>query len=499
MIKLYIAAIILFVLTITTHANVSAMDNPLNVVGLENTEIVARLLLAGDMPAAVSARISGQEASLEVHDPIYLGVNIRTLFLVDVSTNMHYNARTQILEILGYLIENKHPDELFSIVTFGDEYRQIVDFTHDRYDLYRVRNQIEWHDYASNVDNALGEAVSHMLGDPTFQFNQIILFSSAETSVGGGITHGEILLLLGGSHVVVHTVGLQLDNDDATIFDFHAFSRVSGGISHDIFPADYDYYNILEAVAQSFRDYSNNIYYIHVEYPEALMDGAIRPLEIFNNAGALILSYDVNVPVLEAPPLPEPTPEPSPIAIPSPTQEIEPVVEPDTGFPLWLILVALLLIVGGAGLIVAIFVTKKKKQVPPQPNNATMIIDTPVIDENATMILIGGNSAKAPGSKNYLIVNDINQPHKRFELLIKDKIIIGREAGQDGISIDYDPQISRKHCSFSSHGGRIWVDDLGSANGTYINNTKLTIPVMIMPDEVLTIGETSFFVSTEVR
>jgi CheY-like chemotaxis protein len=37
-----------------------------------------------------------------------------------------------------------------------------------------------------------------------------------------------------------------------------------------------------------------------------------------------------------------------------------------------------------------------------------------------------------------------------------------------------DPTISRRHCAFTARGGRVWVEDLGSRNGTRLNGEPLT-------------------------
>src|SRR5260370_38016136 len=36
--------------------------------------------------------------------------------------------------------------------------------------------------------------------------------------------------------------------------------------------------------------------------------------------------------------------------------------------------------------------------------------------------------------------------------------------------------ISRRHCSFSLRDGPIWVQDLGSLNGTYLNGARIKTP-----------------------
>jgi pSer/pThr/pTyr-binding forkhead associated (FHA) protein len=35
------------------------------------------------------------------------------------------------------------------------------------------------------------------------------------------------------------------------------------------------------------------------------------------------------------------------------------------------------------------------------------------------------------------------------------------------------PHISRRHCAFSVRGGQVWVEDLGSRNGTRLNGQSV--------------------------
>jgi pSer/pThr/pTyr-binding forkhead associated (FHA) protein len=45
--------------------------------------------------------------------------------------------------------------------------------------------------------------------------------------------------------------------------------------------------------------------------------------------------------------------------------------------------------------------------------------------------------------------------------------VVGRHSACDR-RLD-DPEISRRHCAFSLHDGRVWVEDLQSLNGTRLN------------------------------
>ena len=49
--------------------------------------------------------------------------------------------------------------------------------------------------------------------------------------------------------------------------------------------------------------------------------------------------------------------------------------------------------------------------------------------------------------------------------------VMGRDPACDRL-ID-DPAASRRHCAFTLRHGRVWVEDLGSCNGTFLNGTRV--------------------------
>jgi pSer/pThr/pTyr-binding forkhead associated (FHA) protein len=68
-----------------------------------------------------------------------------------------------------------------------------------------------------------------------------------------------------------------------------------------------------------------------------------------------------------------------------------------------------------------------------------------------------------------------------------DVITIGREA-ENGIVIN-DAEVSRKHTQFVFQGGKYIITDLGSTNGTFVNGERLTGQHVLVPGEVISLGE----------
>lgn len=82
-----------------------------------------------------------------------------------------------------------------------------------------------------------------------------------------------------------------------------------------------------------------------------------------------------------------------------------------------------------------------------------------------------------------------NEMGKR--IAINDSITLGRSSKAD-VTID-DNLISRRHVTISLKPEGLFVEDLNSSNGTFVNNTSVTSTALNIGD-TLTIGDSSFMV-----
>ncbi|MFR6171118.1 MAG: FHA domain-containing protein [Blautia sp.] len=75
------------------------------------------------------------------------------------------------------------------------------------------------------------------------------------------------------------------------------------------------------------------------------------------------------------------------------------------------------------------------------------------------------------------------------------EIILGRGNCQNGenlgIRFPY-ASVSRKHCRFFIEGSRVYVEDLGSSNGTYLNEKQVVKPKLLIRGDILKIGHEKF-------
>jgi hypothetical protein len=72
---------------------------------------------------------------------------------------------------------------------------------------------------------------------------------------------------------------------------------------------------------------------------------------------------------------------------------------------------------------------------------------------------------------------------------ITGEMIIGRENAD--LTLD-DAEVSRRHVAVRLEGGQLEVEDLGSANGTFVNGSRIEGPVKVGGGAKIRIGKTEF-------
>ena len=70
-------------------------------------------------------------------------------------------------------------------------------------------------------------------------------------------------------------------------------------------------------------------------------------------------------------------------------------------------------------------------------------------------------------------------------------VAIGR-GGQNEIPLDGDEFASAQHARFESKRDGLWVEDVGSTNGTFVNGARVTTPRRLSKGDVVRVGQTDF-------
>ena len=74
-------------------------------------------------------------------------------------------------------------------------------------------------------------------------------------------------------------------------------------------------------------------------------------------------------------------------------------------------------------------------------------------------------------------------------LLDSAALLVGRGSGND-VNLARDEFASSNHARVEPRRDGVWVEDVGSTNGTYLNGIRLTQAKRLTPGDILRVGET---------
>lgn len=69
----------------------------------------------------------------------------------------------------------------------------------------------------------------------------------------------------------------------------------------------------------------------------------------------------------------------------------------------------------------------------------------------------------------------------------KQRVVIGRAENCD-LVLDYDPTVSRQHACISSDGEQLFIEDLGSTHGTFVDGQRITQRTQLTQGAIIRVG-----------
>lgn len=164
-------------------------------------------------------------------------------------------------------------------------------------------------------------------------------------------------------------------------------------------------------------------------------------------------------------------------------------------------LVFIIIAVVVAAAIIFVVVSKKSR------NNGTADMSNSSVSSDSNTTMFVTNNSAVNGNTEYLFTQtkgpaitliSCTEDEHILEFRVGKEIVIGRSDEAD-IIINFDNSISKKHCTITYSNGKIMVNDLQSANKTYINNIEITQLSELRSGDVLRLGRTSFNVEIDTE
>jgi hypothetical protein len=154
-----------------------------------------------------------------------------------------------------------------------------------------------------------------------------------------------------------------------------------------------------------------------------------------------------------------------------------------TVFPLWLVFA-----LGGLLAVIAVFVVivaAKKK--PQQEDEAYSASSYAQASPTNTGVYIPG----AAGVRCQALVLDASGVQRKVEFTSCGAYTVGRSQGACDMAVD-DKKLSRCHFRLTFEQGRMFIEDLGSTNGTEVNGVPIGGRRAFAPTDIVTAGSTKF-------
>lgn len=123
----------------------------------------------------------------------------------------------------------------------------------------------------------------------------------------------------------------------------------------------------------------------------------------------------------------------------------------------------------------------KATAVPSYQSSATVVTPSPVAGSTA-----GGNGAVGP-EKLVVLSPDAM---KGMEFPLGNEVTVGR-AGGCAVLLPEDSFVSQMHARLFRRDGSLFVEDLGSTNGTFLNGKKVSAPVSVRKGDKVQFGRTT--------
>lgn len=380
-----------------------------------------------------------------------------TLILVDASGSIPKDIQGKTTELIEMLIDEKNENERYSVASFGTDIEYLCDYTQDRYELIKAIGELKYDQKYTYIYSVLDNALS---GLSKASFSKIIIISDGVENSKDGITYNEILLSVSESMCPIYTIGIE-NNNQESLKRLYAFSRNSFGQSYTL-TFDSDIRSLCSIINES-RDFIC----IDIAFPSEAADGNEKFLKISGNG--FECGCDIRMPVISAPQKEYITEE---TAITEDVlkseyelSELQDSAQSNTKS----IVMICIACAAFCTIFIVIFINKKSPK-----KNSNISSDTYIDQENiATQIRRSYSGILTETGECSIRLTDINAPERSFRCAVGQGVIIGRNAKQCMIVIDYDGYVSRRHCRIFRDNEKFYIENLSKNQPVIINEKDI--------------------------
>ena len=150
---------------------------------------------------------------------------------------------------------------------------------------------------------------------------------------------------------------------------------------------------------------------------------------------------------------------------------------------------------------------RKRKPIPPQGEHTTdegpSVIGQAINHQSKEGQEAEEEADRVPGKKLWKVVLENLGNWQKSTFVFYENIGIGRGNSfpqfEKFMTIKDDSRVSKMHCAIIEKDKKLYLKDMGSRNGTYLNGKRITQPVLLQRDDIIGVGETEIEVQSMMR
>ena len=412
---------------------------------------------AGQPITQAEARVGSQSfpAAGKLETVQQAGFPVTYFLLVDNSTSMPA-FREELVSFAGQLAQSGGENTRFLLATFGDDLA-VVNEDVPGEQLAAEMEKLPFDERVTRLHSCIGRALDYLEEFPRTGNElrcAVILSDAVQYDPAGGVSYEELLERLSGSDVMLHSVGVGQDQE--ALEALGRLAEASGGTHQTAAGQDQ-----AAAAAAQLAATNGAMLVTGFDLSGCTASGAGQAVSVtFASNGSLVCRAESTVDLPESG-----AAEPSgaaPVVPPADHAATSPSAAAAASQQ-----VPLLPLLGGGALVVAAvaalcLLLRRKRKAPAPPSGQ---------DEGIYMRveMVAGTLA---GSE---------------ELLLAQQLFVGRDPSCN-IVFD-DPSVSRRHARVFLADGTVYLEDLGSQNGTRVNGCAIQMPCALRSGDELAAGE----------
>lgn len=434
----------------------------------------------------ITADISGEKLKLNDFKR-FENINEGTTYVLmaDVSGSMGASGRDNTEKLFSEIVNKMGDKDKAAFVTFGNSEKVLQDFTADKSALTNKINVIDTKEDNTDLYRAITKSMDMLSKNENLTAKRvIIILSDGEECNEQGITKDEVLIRIKESHIPIFSIAFK-SSDDKNIKEsmkiLGSFARLSMGQDFVLGDGSKTTTDITDYILSRIK----KSYVADFESTAVKMEGQNFNFNIsikLDDKNSIAASQSIILPVAPS----TAVSAPSSVATPKPTK-----------IPFYRNSYAIVAAVGILVLlVVSMVVVSRKKKKPTtenvEDNNSFSEEEIKDIDSSASFSNPKKEESQfSKGIKVRLMKLGKNK-EEAYEFMLEDSVVIGRDSSKSKVVFEKDEMLSGSHCEFTLENGMVFVCDLESTNGTFVNGVPITGLYRLFSDDILLIGSMEF-------